>query len=379
VTIITLQRRLHEAGRIRLGEKVAMKDKNGKDITRPGKLDAFRFTSQNEGAIKAIAGLYGGKPQLWADAPAGKQWEVFTDSSEIRCHVLPAAMACSQYYESWSGGGCVRRCDGENQIPSEEPCVCDPEARECKPTTRLSVLLDDVPGTGQFRLESHGYYAATELSGSFELMERIAEATGQAILPATLRIDHREVRRPGEPTRNFTVPVLDFKINLQALGRGAATAALPPAPAAYVTPVPALPPASLREQMEQAAQPSQARPRANAAQPLPATGRRARTAAQARNGANRKEVVDQGEPHAGDRDGAGDVSTPAPSTTANEKAIASKMRLLHAIANGLNLDHEQLRGEAARILGADVGSMSDLTLSELEEVISVMRKREVSA
>jgi hypothetical protein len=55
------------------------------------------------------------------------------------------------------------------------------------------------------------------------------------------------------------------------------------------------------------------------------------------------------------------------------------MRLLHAIANGLNLDHEQLRGEAARILGADVGSMSDLTLSELEEVISVMRKREVSA
>ena len=271
-------------------------------------------------------------------------------------------MAFSQFFELWSGGGCVRRCDGECQAPSEEPCVCDPEARECKPTTRLSVLLDDVPGTGQFRLESHGFYAASELSGSFELMGRIAEATGQAILPATLRIDHREVKRPGEATRNFTVPVLDFKINLQALGRGAATVALPPAPAAYVTPVAALPPASLREQMEQAATQPPARPRANAATPLPATGRKARTAAQARSGANGKEA-DQTAP------------SPAPSTTPEAKALAAKMRLLHAIGTGLGLDHDQLRSECARILAADIASMSDLTLSDLERCIEALKAK----
>jgi hypothetical protein len=370
MTILTLQRRLHESGRIRLGEKVAM----GAGKSRPGKLDAFRFTSQNEGAIKAIAGLYGGKPQPWADAPTGKQWEVYTDSSEIACHVLPAAMAFSQFFEAWSGGGCIRRCDGECQVPSEELCVCDPEARECKPTTRLSVLLDDVPGTGQFRLESHGFYAASELSGSFELMERIAEATGQAILPATLRIDHREVKRPGEPTRNFTVPVLDFKINLQALGRGAATAALPPASATYVTPVAALPPASLREQMEEAAKPTQARPRANAAQPLPATGRKARTAAQVRSGANGKEADQADEPHPGDTDDAGAVP-PASSTTAEADALAAKMRKVHAIAKPLGLDHDAIRGEASRILGADIASMSDLSLFDLDLVAEGLKAK----
>ena len=58
MTIITLQRRLHEAGRIRLGEKVAM----GAGKSLPSRLDSFRFTSQNEGAIKAIAAIYGGTP-----------------------------------------------------------------------------------------------------------------------------------------------------------------------------------------------------------------------------------------------------------------------------------------------------------------------------
>ena len=342
MAIITLQRRLHEAGRIRLGEQVATS--SGK--TRPGKLSTFRFTSPSESAIRAIAQLYGGEPKPWTDAPTGRQWELHAQASEIECHVLPEAMAFSQFYELWSGGGCTRRCDGELMQPSETPCACDPEARECKPTTRLSVLLDNVPGTGQFRLETHGYYAASELSGSFELMARIADATGQSILPATLRIDQREVKRPGEPTRQFIVPVLDFRVNLLALGRGPATD-VRMIPHGNVTPVPALPQQSIREQVEQIANPPDARRRSNAAAPLPATGKKPRTAIEAAKAATSEAKPD----HITD----------------------AQQRKLHAALNDIGITGRKDRLRLASLVaGRDIASSSDLNKQEAARLIDAL-------
>ena len=129
MAIIDAQRRLHEAGRIRIGEQVS--GSGGR--SHPRKLGTFRFTSPNQDAIKAIAGIMGGDVRPW-EGPAGRQWEVITDSDNFRVLVPPAAMAFSQWYELWSGGGCVRRCDGQRQVPSEEPCACDADARSASHT-----------------------------------------------------------------------------------------------------------------------------------------------------------------------------------------------------------------------------------------------------
>jgi hypothetical protein len=126
-------------------------------------------------------------------------------------------MCFSQAYELWSGGGCARRCDGYNESISQGPCVCDPEKRECSIHTRLSVMLADLPGLGVWRIDTSGYYAAVELQGAVNVIQ-MAAGRGQ-MLPARLRLEQRMVKRLGEGTRRFAVPVLDVEISpAQLLG-----------------------------------------------------------------------------------------------------------------------------------------------------------------
>jgi hypothetical protein len=218
--ILDIQRRLHQDGRIRIGAQVPAKDKQGKDIMRPKALDKFRFTSQNHRAIEAIAKRYGGEVCKWEGAPVGEQWEVLTEASEIPVVVPPESMSYSVWYEQWSGGGCQRRCDGEQDTISDGPCVCDPENRECKPHTRLSVMLAQYPGTGLWRLDTSGYYAATELGGAMEIVGMLSATIGKSVLPGRLRIEHRTVKRPDQPPNNFIVPVLEFDVDMAALATG---------------------------------------------------------------------------------------------------------------------------------------------------------------
>ncbi len=213
MAILTLQRRLREAGRIRIGQQV--KSSNGK--SRPAKLDAFRLTSSDRGAIEAAAELYGGDPHPWEGAPVGQMWEVFTTVDSMPVVIPPAATAFSQFYETWSGGGCTRRCDGVRELLNDAPCLCaDEDEPTCKPTTRLSVILHDLPGLGVWRLESHGYYAATELAGTVEVC--IGAATRGQLLPAVLRLEQRQVKRAGEQVKKFAVPILDIRVTPSALG-----------------------------------------------------------------------------------------------------------------------------------------------------------------
>ena len=163
--IVTLQKRLHERGHIRIGQQVM--SSNGK--MRPAKLDRFRFTSRDSGAIDQVAQLYGGEARKW-DNNGSTQFEVFSDATELPV-VIPTSMAFSQAFEQWAKGFCTHRCDGVRDTVRDVPCDCNPEATDCKITTRLSVILPEVPGLGTWRIESHGYYAAVELGGALELIE----------------------------------------------------------------------------------------------------------------------------------------------------------------------------------------------------------------
>ncbi|MFH9248188.1 hypothetical protein ACH4LK_22500 [Streptomyces lydicus] len=208
--ILDLQQRIRELGRIRIGQKVATA--NGK--SRPAKLDRFRLTSPSRELLDRVAVQYGGTVAPWTPDGGAGQYEVITDAT--RMPILVPHQPVSQYYELWSGGGCQRRCDGVTELLSDRPCPCgpDPQRRQCKPTTRLNVVLAEVPGVGVWRLESHGYYAALELPGVAELL---AKAGGY--VPAFLGLEERTAKREGKTLR-WMVPTIDVDITPTALMSG---------------------------------------------------------------------------------------------------------------------------------------------------------------
>jgi hypothetical protein len=200
--ILDLQIRARELGRIRLGQVVPTS--NGK--TRPSKLSQFRFTSYSRELLQHVARLYGGEVHAWQPQGGGPPgFEVITDATRVPILVPPQPV--SQWYETWSGGGCTRRCDGTTEVITDQPCLCDPdpERRECKPTTRLNVMLRDVPGLGVWRLESHGYYAAVELPAVAEFLART-----KGYLPAALVLEERVVKRKGVTLR-YLVPAIEVE------------------------------------------------------------------------------------------------------------------------------------------------------------------------
>ncbi|MFF3511584.1 hypothetical protein [Streptomyces sp. NPDC002573] len=211
--ILTLQQRLRELGRIRLGQKVATSNGNA----RPAKLNRFRLTSPSKELLDRVAAKYGGTVNPWTPDGGAGQYEVITEATRMPIHVPPQPV--SQYYELWSGGGCQRRCDGVTELLKDRPCICgpDPEQRQCKPTTRLNVVLSEIEGVGVWRLESHGYYAALELPGVAELLAQ----TG-GYVEAFLGLEQRTAKRDGQ-TRHWMVPTIDLAVTPAALMAGAAS------------------------------------------------------------------------------------------------------------------------------------------------------------
>lgn len=287
MSIIALQRTIAEAGRIRIGQQVPA----GGGRTRPEKLSTFRLTSPDRRRIEEAAELFGGTVTPW-EAPAGKQWQVVTETAEMAVIVPPSAMAFSQHLELWSAGGCQRRCDGETESITDQPCLCDPESRECDYHTRLSVMIRDLPGLALWRLDTQGWYAARELAGAVEIL---AMAAGRGILlPARLLLEQRSVKRPGKDgkpqTLRFAVPRLDPGITPGELMSGQVGElqiqsgdglALPSGEGRrHLTPVPQIegPIQTIAKQSE----PPPARPpRRNAAPDIPTSGRRRNVPAKA--------------------------------------------------------------------------------------------------
>lgn len=200
MSLLGIQTRFREQGRIRLGERVT---KGGK--TYPQRLQTFRLTSSDRVAIDAAAAKYGGMVEKWETG-----WEVITEVDRLEVMLPPTGTTepYSLWYELWSGGGIQRRCDGTDAMIGgvDGQCLCDPEARQCEPTLRVSFLLPDLPGLGTWRLESKSYNAAAELPGTLNLLAMYAEQNRP--VRGILRIEQRQVKRDGQ-TKIFNVPVLD--------------------------------------------------------------------------------------------------------------------------------------------------------------------------
>lgn len=217
--IIDLQRRMRQLGEIRIGHVVAGTSKAGKAYTRPSKLNHFRFTSPSREILASVAELYGGEVKPWTPANGGpSEFEVYSTVNRLPV-LIPPRDAVSQWYELYAGSKCQRRCDGVTEHKRDRPCLCDPDERECKITTRVNVMLRDVPALGQWLLVTKGYYAATELPPAAELL---AQAGGY--VAGWLGMEEKLVQRDEGPAR-FMVPTLDVEITPAALMAGQMTGA----------------------------------------------------------------------------------------------------------------------------------------------------------
>lgn len=210
--ILDQQIRMRQLGEIRIGHVVEMD--NGK--TRPAKLDKFRFTSPSEAILTAVASAFGGDVKPWTPANGGaSEYEVYTEANRIPVIIPPTAV--TQWYELYQGSKCVRRCDGRTEHKSDDACKCNPERRDCAMTTRLNVMLADVPPLGLWLLTSRGYYAAMELPPIADLLAR-----GGGHVPGWLGVEERRIVRdrvnpkagqsPTETIR-FMVPTLDIDLS----------------------------------------------------------------------------------------------------------------------------------------------------------------------
>lgn len=211
--IIDLQRRMRQLGEIRLGHVVPTS--NGK--TRPAKLDKFRFTSPSRDILSAVAELYGGEVKPWTPANGGpSEFEVYSTVNRLPV-LIPPRDAVSQWYELYAGSKCQRRCDGVTEQKSDRPCMCDPDNRDCAMTTRVNVMLRDVPALGQWLLISKGYHAAVTLPPAAELL---SQAGGY--VAGWLGMEEKTAIVKDQLAR-FKVPTLDVEITPAALMAGQIT------------------------------------------------------------------------------------------------------------------------------------------------------------
>lgn len=166
-----LQPILAEVGRIRLGRK-------DPDKKFPDRHETFRLTSRDEGLIRAAAELYGGEPAPWTPQGGGPpQFEVLTQATVLPVYV--PRQKVDPWLEGWARNVCMRRCDGEVEQKTGEPCLCnaerlaDKDPKRCKPTVRIQLMLAELPGVTTWRLDSHGRYACGQLAQLAPLIARV--------------------------------------------------------------------------------------------------------------------------------------------------------------------------------------------------------------
>jgi hypothetical protein len=212
--ILTLQRQARELGRLRAG----LTEPTGNGRSRPARSKTWILTTHQRDYLDAAAEAWGGEVHQWTPQGGGVQaWRLITDADAIDA-ILPPGDPLSQSYEMWSRGGCQRRCDGQTEQLSGNPCLCLAQFGEefhlqkpedaCRPHTRLNVVLPDVPDLGVWRVETKGFYAANEIAASIDL---IRNATGGAVMvPVRLRIEPRKRVAQGK-TKQYPVIVVEIR------------------------------------------------------------------------------------------------------------------------------------------------------------------------
>lgn len=219
--IRTAQKQARELGRLRTGYSVPSDDP--KKRPRPVKSTTWVVSSHAEHYVAAAAAAWGGKVERWQPQGNGApQFRVITEAEQLEA-VLPPGDPLSQANEMWNKGGCARRCDGQTEQISRHPCLCLAEHgpdwhllrqelrtkdKVCAPTSRLNVVLPDMPDVGVWRVETHSFYAANELAGTVDMV--LSGTGGKGIVPVTLRIEPR-TRVAGGKTKQFPVVVVEIR------------------------------------------------------------------------------------------------------------------------------------------------------------------------
>lgn len=207
--ILTLQRQARELGRLRTGYT---------DGKRPMRSRTWVLSSHAEHYVQAAAAAWGGQVEQWTPLNSKiPQYRVITEAESIDA-LLPPGDPLSQYNEMWSGGGCQRRCDGETEQLTRQPCLCakqfgeewhlQPKGRVCSSTSRLNVMLPDMPDLGVWRAETHSFYAANEWGGTVDMV--LSGTGGKGLVPVSLRIEPRQRIANGQ-TKKFPVVVVEIR------------------------------------------------------------------------------------------------------------------------------------------------------------------------
>lgn len=212
--IITLQRQARELGRLRTGYT----DTTG-PRARPVRSQTWIITSHAEHYVQAAADVWGGTVEKWQPLGNGAaQWRVITTTPSLDA-ILPPGDPMSQCYEAWTKGGAQRRCDGMTESLSDSPCVCRarwgdnfhevaPKDEVCKVTTRLNVILPEMPDIGAWRVETHSFYSANEMAAAVDVLKgSLGEG---AMIPVRLRIEQRTRVAAGK-TKQFPVIAVELR------------------------------------------------------------------------------------------------------------------------------------------------------------------------
>jgi len=197
--------RLPKHGQIRIGKKT--------EKGYPTSLKHFRFTSPDRSAIEAVAAEYGGSVSSWMNGK-NPEWEVLTEASEIAV-MLPPDPIVGPMFEFWKQSVRLFECDRvtctkvvngpEGPEYQHVPCRCLDEGKDvCTPTTRLNVLLHNVPLGGAWQLRTGSRAAAEELPGMVQVVQLISQRT---MTPARLAIEPRTSKGLGK-VKHYVVPVL---------------------------------------------------------------------------------------------------------------------------------------------------------------------------
>lgn len=215
--IITLQRQARELGRLRTGYSVPNDDPNKRP--RAVRSQTWIITSHAEHYVQAAADIWGGPVEQWQPQGNGAaQWRVITEAASLDA-ILPPGDPLSQSYELWSAGGAQRRCDGMTESLTDSPCLCRaqwgddfheraPLGKACKMTTRLNVILPEMPDIGAWRVETHSYHSANEIAAAVDMLKgSIGEA---ALIPVRLRIEQRTKISQGK-TKQFPVVAVELR------------------------------------------------------------------------------------------------------------------------------------------------------------------------
>ena len=242
------------AGRLRAGTTVPVAGKN----PRPVSIDHWRVTTPYKALAEQVAQLYGGNVAPWADGPRAGEWVVDTEARELAVLLPPNPLGDTPIYELWDGKQCARSCSGAELVANggtgggcwttiptgpevgesvESDCICRVNGElECKPTTRLDVILADIDFAGVWRLTTHSDLAREELPG---MVEALAAVSARGFAHGFLCLTHRSSMGNDGKMHKYQVPTLRLPTTLESLASGGGTLRGIPAPADPVLTAPA--------------------------------------------------------------------------------------------------------------------------------------------